>query len=43
MKITKFRIKKYKGIAIKIGRFKFETIYLRNKRMIRLEWSNWRD
>lgn len=46
IKITRFNIgkkKHYKGIAIKIGWFKFEIISFKKQKTIRLEWSNWNE
>ena len=42
--ITRFNIgknKKYKGLKIHIGSFKFEIITFKNFKTIRFEWSNW--
>lgn len=40
-KCYKFKIKRYRGFAIHLGWFKLEIITFREKKMIRLEWSNW--
>lgn len=33
--------KQYKGFCIRLYRLKFEIILYGNKRMYRLEWSDW--